>query len=272
MKLNKFMAVMVVSSALVLSGCSAMGTAIKKRNLEVKTQMSETIWLEPSNNKTVYLQIKNTSDKDMSGLQAKIASAVTSKGYQVVSNPDTAGYWIQANVLKADKMDLRESQGWLSRGYEGAVTGAALGAGITAYNSSSAGATLGVGLAAGLVGMAADAMVEDVNYTMITDVQIAERTKHRFRLITWPYYVREHPEQKCRQVLKRVISINTRLASSLTRIKLTSSSLKPSLFLKTSWQNRSLISCKRSIPRPGYSGPDWHHLSGVSEFIRQIIS
>jgi hypothetical protein len=57
--------------------------------------MSETIWLEPSNNKTVYLQIKNTSDKDMSGLQAKIASAVTSKGYQVVSNPDTAGYWIR---------------------------------------------------------------------------------------------------------------------------------------------------------------------------------
>ena len=49
--------------------------------------------------------------------------------------------------------------------------------GITGYNSNSAGATLGVGLAAGLVGMAADAMVEDVNYTMITDVQIAERTK-----------------------------------------------------------------------------------------------
>jgi copper(I)-binding protein len=86
MQLNKLMTVMVVSSALALSGCSAMGTAIKKRNLEVKTQMSETIWLEPSNNKTVYLQIKNTSDKDMSGLQAKIASAVTSKGYQVVSN------------------------------------------------------------------------------------------------------------------------------------------------------------------------------------------
>ena len=167
MKLNKVMAVMVVSSALVLSGCSAMGTAIKKRNLEVKTQMSETIWLEPSNNKTVYLQIKNTSDKDMSGLQSKITSAVTAKGYQVVSNPDTAGYWIQANVLKADKMDLRETQGWLSRGYEGAATAAALGAGITAYNSSSA----------GLVGMAADAMVEDVNYTMITDVQISERAK-----------------------------------------------------------------------------------------------
>ncbi len=94
-----------------------------------------------------------------------------------MTSPDKAYYWIQANVLKADKMDLRESQGWLNRGYEGAAVGAALGAGITGYNSNSAGATLGVGLAAGLVGMAADAMVEDVNYTMITDVQIAERTK-----------------------------------------------------------------------------------------------
>ncbi|WP_435316767.1 complement resistance protein TraT, partial [Pseudomonas aeruginosa] len=53
-----------------------MSTAIKKRNLEVKTQMSETIWLEPASERTVFLQIKNTSDKDMSGLQGKIADAV----------------------------------------------------------------------------------------------------------------------------------------------------------------------------------------------------
>lgn len=177
MKTKKLMTVALVSSTLALSGCGAMSTAIKKRNLEVKTQMSETIWLEPASERTVFLQIKNTSDKDMSGLQGKIADAVKAKGYQVVTSPDKAYYWIQANVLKADKMDLRESQGWLNRGYEGAAVGAALGAGITGYNSSSAGATLGVGLAVGLVGMAADAMVEDVNYTMITDVQIAERTK-----------------------------------------------------------------------------------------------
>lgn len=73
------------------------------------------------------------------------------KGYRVTSSAGTAQYWIQANVLKADKMNLRDAQGYL----EGAVTGAALGAGITAYNSNSAGATLGVGLAAGLIGMAA---------------------------------------------------------------------------------------------------------------------
>lgn len=170
------MVVAVILSAFLLSGCGAMSTAIKKRNLEVKTQMSETIWIEPTNEKTVYLQIKNTSDKDMSGLQSKINSQIQSKGYRIVSAPGDAHFWIQANVLKADKMDLRESRGFLNQGYQGAVTGAALGSGIAAYNNSSAGTILGVGIAAGIAGMAADSLVEDINYTMVTDVQISERT------------------------------------------------------------------------------------------------
>lgn len=164
-------------SAFLLTGCGAMSTAVKKRNLDVKTQMSETIWLEPSSEKSVYIQVRNTSDKDMSGLQGQIAKELSSKGYRVTGSPDEAYFWVQANVLKAEKMDLRQSQGFLSSGYEGAITGAALGAGITAYNSTSAGATLGVGLATGLIGMAADAMVEDINYTMVTDLQISERSK-----------------------------------------------------------------------------------------------
>ncbi|WP_130100418.1 complement resistance protein TraT [Siccibacter turicensis] len=177
MKLNKIVVAGIVASVFVLSGCGAMSTAVKKRNLDVKTQMSETIWLEPSSEKSVYIQVRNTSDKDMSGLQGQIAKELSSKGYRVTGSPDEAYFWVQANVLKAEKMDLRQSQGFLSSGYEGAITGAALGAGITAYNSTSAGATLGVGLATGLIGMAADAMVEDINYTMVTDLQISERSK-----------------------------------------------------------------------------------------------
>lgn len=174
MKNRNSLVAAVVVSCLVLSGCSAMGTAIKKRNLDVKTQMSQTVWLELSSEKTVYIQIRNTSDKDMSDLQTLLAQDLRAKGYNVTSSPDSAYYWIQANVLKAEKMDLRQAQGLLSTGYEGA---AALGAGITAYNSTSGGAILGVGLAAGLAGMAADAMVEDTNYTMVTDLQISERSK-----------------------------------------------------------------------------------------------
>ncbi|EPM6574369.1 complement resistance protein TraT [Escherichia coli] len=165
------------------SGKNIIRWLLKKRtNGSVRyCQYTSIIWLEPASERTVFLQIKNTSDKDMSGLQGKIADAVKARGYQIMTSPDKAYYWIQANVLKADKMDLRESQGWLSRGYEGAAVGAALGGGITAYNTGSAGTTLGVGLATGLIGMAADAMVEDINYTMITDVQIAERTRTSVR-------------------------------------------------------------------------------------------
>lgn len=72
MKFKKYAVVSLVISTLLLSGCGAVSTVVKKRNLDVKTQMSQTIWLEPSSEKTVYLQIKNTSDKDMSGLQAQI--------------------------------------------------------------------------------------------------------------------------------------------------------------------------------------------------------
>ena len=97
----------VFAAALVcvlsLTGCGAMHTAIKKRNLDVNTQMSETIWLEPSSQRTVYLQVKNTSNKDMSALQELISADIRAKGYTVVSAPEKANYWIQANVLKADK-------------------------------------------------------------------------------------------------------------------------------------------------------------------------
>ncbi|WP_235380141.1 complement resistance protein TraT, partial [Escherichia coli] len=69
MSLKKIAVVGMVVATMTLTGCGAMTTAVKKRNLEVKTQMSETIWLEPSSEKTVYIQVKNTSDKDMSNLQ-----------------------------------------------------------------------------------------------------------------------------------------------------------------------------------------------------------
>lgn len=174
---SKRLVAVATSACLFLTGCGAMHTAIKKRNLEVTTQMSQTVWLEPSGQKTVYLQVRNTSDQDMSALEGLMARGLRAKGYTVTSDSDAAYYWIQANVLKAEKMDQRQAQGFLSSGYSAGMTTAALGTGIAAYNTGSAGTVLGVGLASGLAGMAADAMVEDVNYTMVTDLQISERSK-----------------------------------------------------------------------------------------------
>ena len=51
---------------LALSGCAATSTAVAKRNLDVQTKMSDTIFLDPvsPDQRTVYVDVKNTSDKD----------------------------------------------------------------------------------------------------------------------------------------------------------------------------------------------------------------
>lgn len=184
----------------------------------------------------------------MSGLQGKIADAVKARGYQIMTSPDKAYYWIQANVLKADKMDLRESQGWLSRGYEGAAVGAALGGGITAYNTGSAGTTLGVGLATGLIGMAADAMVEDINYTMITDVQIAERTRTSVRTDNVAALRQGTSGSKIQTSTEtgNQHKYQTRVVSSANQVNLKFEEVN--LIWKTSWQNQSPIYSDINIP------------------------
>ena len=77
MSLKKIAVVGMIVATMTLTGCGAMTTPVKKRNLEVKTQMSETIWLEPSSEKTVYIHVKNTSDKDMSNLQTLLANVLS---------------------------------------------------------------------------------------------------------------------------------------------------------------------------------------------------
>jgi len=178
--MNKHILAITLASTLALTtGCSAVHTAVAKRTLDVQTKMSETIFLEPvsPSEKTVYLQIKNTSNQDLL-VDSKVAQSITAKGYRVISNPEDAHYWIQANVLKVEKMDLREAQSALEGGWGAGAFGAAAGASAIGYNSSSTGA------AVALVGVAADAMIEDTSYTMITDLQIAERVPNGVTVVT----------------------------------------------------------------------------------------
>ncbi|MGL4511251.1 complement resistance protein TraT, partial [Cetobacterium sp.] len=55
----------IISTFMLLTGCSSVNTIVKKRNLEVQTQMSETIWLNPEyvGDKTIFVQVKNTTPK-----------------------------------------------------------------------------------------------------------------------------------------------------------------------------------------------------------------
>ena len=166
----------ILAVGLGLSGCSAMNTAIKKKDLDVQTKMSETIFLEPCSpeEKIVYFDIRNTSDKDIN-IKATVEAAFKNRGYKITQDPKKARYMLQGNILKVGKSDLRESKSFLGTGFGAGLSGAALGAasGYGLTGSSRTGAALG--LAGAALGFVGDALVKDVFYVMVTDLQIRER-------------------------------------------------------------------------------------------------
>jgi hypothetical protein len=158
-----------------LTGCAAMQTSLEHKDLNGGSQLSESIMLDavPKSQQTVHVSIKNTSDQEIN-IANKVKRAIESHGYKVVSNPNRAHYLLQANILKVAQMSKSASQSALGGGYGSALSGAAAGAAIGSFSNSGS-TTLGAGIAGGLISMAADALVKDVNYSMITDVQVSER-------------------------------------------------------------------------------------------------
>jgi len=161
--------------AMTLSGCGAMHTAVKKRNLDVQTRMSETVFLEPvkATDRLIYVSLRNTSDKQLE-IKQRIFGALQQNGYKISDDPDKARFMLQANILQCGKSDLRAATDAYRAGYAGAAVGvtAARAAG-SQRGSTYAGAGL-LGAAAGVVG---DALVDDTLYSMITDVEIRERPR-----------------------------------------------------------------------------------------------
>ena len=98
---------LLIGAVVVLAGCAATQTALEHRTLEVSTKQSETIFLDPVSNaqKTVYVSVKNTSDEEVD-IAPQLKSTLSSHGYKVVTNPNSAHYLLQANVLKVGKMGL----------------------------------------------------------------------------------------------------------------------------------------------------------------------
>ncbi len=165
---------------LALCGCAATQIALEKKDLNVQTKMSDTIFLdvEARIQKTVFVDIKNTSDKDIN-LKPAIIAHLQSRGYTIVQNPRKAFYILQGNVLyvgKADPSALRKS---IYAGYGGAIAGGAAGALIGAAANNSSGAWIGGGigtLVGGAAEMIAGSLVKDVTYTVVTDIMISEKS------------------------------------------------------------------------------------------------
>ena len=159
----------------LLASCAATQTAIEHGKLDTRTNLSKTVFLDPvsMSQKTIFIAVKNTSDQDID-INRPLVDSLRAHGYRVVKNPTEAHYLLQANILKVGKMSLAASQTALGGGYGSALAGGVTGAALGGL-SGNTGTILAGGIAGGLVGLAADSLVKDVNYTMVTDVQISER-------------------------------------------------------------------------------------------------
>lgn len=164
-------------------GCAAAQTAISKKDLEVQTKTSTTIFVDPvpPEKRKVYLTVRSgVMEFDRNAFQRFVMEqfALNPNGYRLTDNPDDAHYIMQVAVKNLEKTSQTAAQAALGQGYLGAelAGGAAVGylaSGGGARSKSKAAVGGAVAVAAG--SFIANALVKDVYYMLVCDVQIQEK-------------------------------------------------------------------------------------------------
>ena len=143
----------LVTVIFFISGCAAMQIALEHKDLIVQTQMSETIFLEPSvpENRSIWIEVKNTSDKslELSGLAGLLAQ----HGYQIVNTPNKANYRLQVNILSVGMCDPSALHQSIYAGWGGTMAGAMAGTAAGFGSHSLSGPFIG-GVIGGVAGSA----------------------------------------------------------------------------------------------------------------------
>lgn len=179
----KIVATLAMTALIFLTGCSATQTAISKKNLDVQTKTSTAIFVDPvpANKRTIYLDVKSgVMEFDRRQFKQFVAEQFTQAndhGYQIVDDPEKANFQMVVYVLNLEKANPSASEAALGKGYMGGAVlgGAALG-GIANSSRPMNGAVVG-GLLAGATELVGGALVHDVYYMLVADVQIKERTR-----------------------------------------------------------------------------------------------
>ena len=157
---------------------------------------SNTIFLDPNMNRTVYTQVRNASENQLVTLN-DVNTKLGAKGYQLIQDPEQANYWIQAKVIYCHKA----ADGVTPEAVAKAGPGAGISSGGTVMASAgSMGDGSGMGMAgmpdmsammrqamamsggragfggmSGFPGMQPPPKEDGVTYLCIADVQITDR-------------------------------------------------------------------------------------------------
>jgi Enterobacterial TraT complement resistance protein len=168
---------LAVPAMLLLAGCAATSTGLGKRNLEVQTKMTDTIFLEPVSppDRTILVQVRNTSDQPDFDIQNAVKASIAERGYRLVDRPEEAHYLLQANVLQVGRTSPTAAEQTFAGGFGGTLIGGAAGVAGARIASDDTRTLIAGGLVGAATSSVVDALIEDVTYTIITDVQISER-------------------------------------------------------------------------------------------------
>jgi hypothetical protein len=118
---------------------------------------SNTIFLDPNTNRTVHLQLRNTSENQAVSL-TELSTKLTAKSYQLVKDPEQANYWVQAKVIYCHQA----AEGVTPESVAKASVGAGIGSGGT---TMMAGGDMGEAMP-GMAGMMRMGAMPDVNALM----------------------------------------------------------------------------------------------------------
>lgn len=177
---------LAVALPIAVQGCAAVQTAVSHADLDVQTRMSATIFLDPAGpgKRVAFVDVRNTSEYPAFDLATPIKQAIAAKGYSIVDDPEQAHYVLQANVLLVGKVDPSAAEQAFAGGY-GSIGGASLfGTGAGALATQSPGGALAGGLIGAAIATVADAAVKNVTYSIITDLQVSERSKVAVKEVT----------------------------------------------------------------------------------------
>lgn len=169
---------MLAIMALMLSGCAAVHTSIAKKDLDVQTKLSTSIFVDPvaPEKRKIYLEVRSAvMEFDRNEFRKSLEQQISNSGngYTFVDSPDKAQFSMSVFVRNLEKASPSAAENYLSSGYQGVAAGAAVGYATGGGYRGAAGA----GLIGGLVSTAANAFVKDVTFLLVADIQIKEKAR-----------------------------------------------------------------------------------------------
>jgi len=164
-----------------LTGCAATQTALGHKDLEVQTRTSTAIFVDQvaREKRTVYVSVRSgVMEFDRKGFKRFINDQFQGhdEGYRIVDDPEKAQFQMNVYVLNLEKTNPTAAEEALSRGYVGSVAAGAAAGSLVNRGNPYRGAVAG-GLFGGVTESISGALVKNVTYMLVADVQIKEKAR-----------------------------------------------------------------------------------------------